>query len=89
MGRDNKIPLLARRELTISFELAQVQRICTLLDQHGIDFMVRRAGHRTDPQLAGVRNGTGRASFTGRAGQEYIVYVHKQKLDAARALIGR
>lgn len=74
------LTIFNRRELTVTFSMAQQAEICQALTAAGIKYHLRTRQDAPDGRGAlprGVRD------------TEYIFYVHKDDLDAAQAAVAR
>lgn len=74
------ITIFNRAELTLTYSVEQQAKLREALAAAGIDYRLRV---HTDSR------GVGRMGRMTSAGTEYIFYVHRDDLDAARAAIIR
>lgn len=82
------ITALNRKELVITFDMAEQARVREILAANKIDYKVKTVNRMSpSPMAAGSR------SYTGTLGQnkdtmyEYIIYVHKNDYEKAKGLI--
>jgi len=75
-----------RRELLITYDLNQLNRLRDALSQASIDYQLRTKD-LTSPTLAGGRGRTGTFGIDTSASVEYKLYVRKEDFEFARTLL--
>ena len=82
------ITVFNRKELLITHSLQRHDRVCTLLEEHSIDYQVKVV-NRTSPSpfAAGSRAHTGSLGMDQSAVYEYKIFVERSRHEQAQALL--
>ena len=79
------ITIFNRRELTITDDMNERVRVCSLLDSSGIDYTLKTVNTTSAP--LGGRRGGNTLGVNMDYAYEYKIFVHKQDYDRALHVI--
>ena len=82
------LTLFNRKELLITFSVAEQNRVRDILAQHRIDYRVRVVNPSARSTFVDVgRSRTGSFGINPDCAYQYYIYVHRKDYDRARSLI--
>lgn len=82
------ITIFNRRELHVTFELQEQNRIRSILETNQIDYNIKTTNRMSaSPMAAGERGRVGTLGQDMGANYEYKIYVHKADFEKASFLI--
>ena len=81
------ITVLNRKELFITMEMNRQAKVCDILSQNGIDYIVKTTNPETAPVLGNRRAHTGSFGINPNYSYEYKIYVHKKDFVKAASLV--
>ncbi len=82
------LTIFNRRELFFTYDMNERVRICDILRSNSIDYRLKTV-NATNTLGGGSRHRTGSFGINTDYAYEYHIYVHKDKLELAKHLIGR
>ena len=81
------INVFNRKELTITFSMEQQAKVRNILSQNDIRYIVKTINRNSSSAFNDTRARTGTFGQNMKLSYEYIIYVHKNNYDKAKAII--